>query len=109
MAIHLSLINCRSALITQGSPQALLYVLQSVGFIHSQLVTFTVQHLLFLLPSVRFSQAFSLVEKHPQFKNNVFVPYAQWLAENDRFEEAQKGMFGSELGPVRSRIKSVID
>ncbi|KAG8002573.1 hypothetical protein GBF38_015038 [Nibea albiflora] len=35
-------------------------------------------------------EAFSLVEKHPQFKNNVFVPYAQWLAENDRFEEAQK-------------------
>uniref|UniRef100_A0A3Q4C0N9 Intraflagellar transport protein 122 homolog n=1 Tax=Mola mola TaxID=94237 RepID=A0A3Q4C0N9_MOLML len=35
-------------------------------------------------------EAFSLVEKHPQFKNAVFVPYAQWLAENDRFEEAQK-------------------
>lgn len=41
------------------------------------------------------SQAFSLVEKHPQFKNNVFVPYAQWLAENDHFEEAQKGAFAS--------------
>ncbi|XP_040048107.2 intraflagellar transport protein 122 homolog isoform X1 [Gasterosteus aculeatus] len=35
-------------------------------------------------------EAFSLVEKHPQFKNHVFVPYAQWLAEHDRFEEAQK-------------------
>lgn len=40
-------------------------------------------------------QAFSLVEKHPQFKNHVFVPYAQWLAEHDRFEEAQKGEFAS--------------
>ncbi|XP_022044827.1 intraflagellar transport protein 122 homolog [Acanthochromis polyacanthus] len=35
-------------------------------------------------------EAFSLVEKHTQFKYDVFVPYAQWLAENDRFEEAQK-------------------
>lgn len=37
------------------------------------------------------SQAFSLVEKHSQFRDDVYVPYAQWLAEHDRFEEAQKG------------------
>ncbi|XP_072928707.1 intraflagellar transport protein 122 homolog isoform X3 [Hemitrygon akajei] len=35
-------------------------------------------------------EAFSLVEKHPEFKDLVYVPYAQWLAENDQFEEAQK-------------------
>lgn len=38
-----------------------------------------------------FLKAFTLVEKHSEFRNEVYVPYAQWLAENDKFEEAQAG------------------
>ncbi|XP_054834278.1 intraflagellar transport protein 122 homolog [Eublepharis macularius] len=38
----------------------------------------------------QWDEAFALCEKHSEFKDNVYVPYAQWLAENDRFEEAQK-------------------
>ncbi|CAH1783917.1 unnamed protein product [Owenia fusiformis] len=42
-------------------------------------------------------EAFALVEKHPEYKNEVFVPYAQWLAENDRFEEAQQAFHKAGL------------
>jgi intraflagellar transport protein 122 len=37
------------------------------------------------------SQAFSLVQTQPQYKSLVYVPYAHWLAENDKFVQAQKG------------------
>lgn len=37
-------------------------------------------------------EAFSLIDGRPEFKDQVYVPYAQWLAENDKFVEAQKGM-----------------
>ena len=50
-----------------------------------------IDELIVLCLHLSFPQAFSLVEKNPQFTSEVFVPYAQWLAENDRFEEAQKG------------------
>ena len=42
-------------------------------------------------------QAFTLVEKHPEYKVDTYIPYAQWLAENDRFEEAQQGRVGAGI------------
>ncbi|ERL84617.1 hypothetical protein D910_02045, partial [Dendroctonus ponderosae] len=36
------------------------------------------------------AQAFAIVENQPQLNAIVYVPYAQWLAENDRFVQAQK-------------------
>lgn len=37
------------------------------------------------------AQAFTLVQSQPQYKELVYVPYAHWLAENDKFVQAQKG------------------
>uniref|UniRef100_H2Z1N3 Intraflagellar transport protein 122 homolog n=1 Tax=Ciona savignyi TaxID=51511 RepID=H2Z1N3_CIOSA len=47
-------------------------------------------HILLQVEIKNWDEAFALVEKHPEFKDDVYVPYAQWLAENDKFEEAQK-------------------
>ncbi len=34
-------------------------------------------------------EAFSLAQQHPgKFSDEVFLPYAEWLAIEDRFEEA---------------------
>lgn len=33
-------------------------------------------------------RAFNIIEKAPQFSREVYVPWANWLADNDKFEEA---------------------
>ncbi|CAK8675911.1 intraflagellar transport protein 122 homolog [Clavelina lepadiformis] len=47
-------------------------------------------HIQLLVDTNNWDEAFALLERYPEFKDDVYVPYAQWLAENDRFEEAQK-------------------
>lgn len=36
------------------------------------------------------SEAFALADKYPEYREQIFVPYANFLAESDKFVEAQK-------------------
>ena len=35
-------------------------------------------------------EAFALAEAYPEHREQIYVPYAKWLAESDKFVEAQK-------------------
>ena len=50
------------------------------------------EHILRLyVDSKHWSAAFSLIEKYPQYETTLYLPYARWLVENDKFVHAQKG------------------
>lgn len=34
-----------------------------------------------------------MCEDHPEFKESVYIPYANYLAENDKFDEAQEAYY----------------
>ncbi|KAJ3276500.1 hypothetical protein HK104_003648, partial [Borealophlyctis nickersoniae] len=49
-----------------------------------------IAHLLALhIELQHWDEAFRIVETHPEFMEKVCVPYADWLAQNDRYVEAQ--------------------
>lgn len=41
--------------------------------------------------SNQWDEAFKLVNQYPDMRETVYLPYAKWLAENDKFIEAQQG------------------
>ena len=42
---------------------------------------------------LQWQEAFGLCEDHPEFKESVYIPYANYLAENDKFDEAQEAYY----------------
>ncbi|RDD42914.1 Intraflagellar transport protein 122-like protein [Trichoplax sp. H2] len=45
------------------------------------------------IDSRKWTEAFELAKNNPQLKDEIYVPYATWLAENDKFEEAQRAFY----------------
>jgi hypothetical protein len=61
---------------------------------------YTGVHVVRTIPLLRVIQAFTLCEQYPEHKNDVYIPYAQWLAESDKFEEAQQGNDSNSISVV---------
>jgi intraflagellar transport protein 122 len=55
------------------------------------------------MESQQWDEVFALAKKYPDLNNVALYKYAQWLAENDRFEDAQKAF--NEAGFKKEAIK----
>lgn len=47
--------------------------------------------------SCQWGEAIKLLDQYPDLKETIYLPYATWLAENDRFIEAQEGIQWCQL------------
>jgi len=47
-----------------------------------------------------------LCDEHPEFKEAVYIPYANYLAENDKFDEAQEAYYIA--GKYQSKMSIIL-
>lgn len=60
------------------------YVLQTL-----QKMGDTLSLLLYYVDLQEWEKAFQIGEEHPEYSEQIYLPYGNWLALNDRFDEAQ--------------------
>ena len=56
----------------------------------------------------KWDEAFQLAERHPEYSAIVYRPYAVWLIENDRFEDAQEAFRKAEMPQEAIRVLQVL-
>ncbi|RWS21703.1 intraflagellar transport protein 122-like protein, partial [Leptotrombidium deliense] len=56
--------------------------------------------------SCQWEEAFKLVNEYPELREEVYVPYATWLAENDRFVESQQAFH--KAGKVNEALRVLL-
>lgn len=52
----------------------------------------------------RWDEAFLHLHAHPEFKHDVYVPYAKWLAGQDRFDDARRAYRDAGMPDQATRI-----
>ena len=52
----------------------------------------------------QWDEALQLLKTNPQFSDKIYLPYADWLASNDRFEEAQEAYKKAKKPDLALRI-----
>ena len=52
----------------------------------------------------KWDEALTHVQAHPEFADMLYLPYADWLSTNDRFEEAQEAYKKAKRPDMAIRI-----
>lgn len=77
-----ALSRCAEYLVKHGEASSAAEMFRRVGLVDKVLD-------LYILAK-NWQEVFVIVERHPELKKMAYLPYAQWLAESDRFAESQK-------------------
>jgi len=57
-----------------------------------------------LIESEAWNEALAMVKEHPQLRKDVSLPYARWLAEQEKFVEAQQAFHLAESWNEAERV-----